>query len=924
MIHSIISEEILYALGWTVIHSLWQAFLVGLVLALLLVSLQKHSAKFRYALANAAMLFVLGWSMFTFLDYYQTAQVEVIGDLTFWGAVGAAEGGSFLQNLYHSFSEYFNQHLPLIVTFWLLGVAFFMLRMLGSLAYVQHLKNKHTQPLSEVWQEKLEILAGRIPMKKTVGLMESAIVKVPMVVGFFKPVILMPMGAVNGLTVEQVEAILAHELAHIYRNDYILNIFQSLIETLFYFNPAVWWISANIRTERENCCDDIAVEVCGNSLAYAKALVSLQEMHRAAPALAMPLSGNKNQLLNRVRRILNQPQNKSNIMEKITATFMLFIAMLMLSFGANNPLSQFLEHEDVSDDSALHIIVQDHQDEGNNEFFFAPENDTIPKNKKGSTYIHKEKNDDDEVQLIIKDGKVKHLEINGEEIPEEKYPEYEDLVEELMEDIPEPPVPPTPPAPPAALFAPSAPAPSAPPSVKGVPTPPPAPPAPPAPLWRSSKKSRKITTEKDEEGHTLILIEDENGKDPIEIKINADEEGVIVIDGEEIKGLDDGDRVIIVEEYEDGSSSDYFVFDKDAPTIWSGKAFKNLEKLNKLKGFKYKDKDWKELKKDEQKDKDSNIWYFDNGNVKDLFEEYQGYAVIPEINSEVWEKLNLEPNVELAPNALLELKDNAYLLQPKVKELLEGKFPNYVFPDQSLLELKLPNVVVPDVQSAIEGYLAEVPDLDYTMPRFYGYQFHPKGLGEEDQAEWDAWHKRWNDELKERLKDGNVSKEWMEEWRKNLKEDWPEFEQYFPENNNLLFNNGKVWDYKGDAYKRYQDALKKYKKKSQPMSNPSIFEGKAKSTSFLFSTDINLSFGDGLLITNGAVWNDKISKKIKKELVQDKLISKGDSFELKLTSKMMKVNGVKQSTATFRKYLKLYKELSGRDFGPRTKIEFKT
>ena len=146
-------------------------------------------------------------------------------------------------------------------------------------------------------------------MKKTVRFVESGLAKTPMVIGYLKPIILFPLGTVNQLTQQEVEAVLAHELAHIYRNDYLLNIIQSFIEIIFYYHPAVWWISANIRTERENCCDDIAVKICGSSITYVKALVILDEI-QPTPNLAMLFSSDsKNQLLNRVKRILNQPQN---------------------------------------------------------------------------------------------------------------------------------------------------------------------------------------------------------------------------------------------------------------------------------------------------------------------------------------------------------------------------------------------------------------------------------------------------------------------------------------------------------------------------------------------------------------------------------------------------------------------------------------
>ena len=273
-IQQIISKDVVYALGWTMIHSLWQAIGVGLLLALAMLVLQKYTARTRYILSNISLFGVLFLAVLTFFSLYNSrggAAEEEITLVAGQTLMAMDPDKSFIQGFYQQFVHYFNDHLPLIVMIWLVGVAFFLLRLIGGLAYIQHLKNRHVFPLPTVWMDKLETLKNKIPVKKQIALLESALVKAPMVVGYFKPVILMPVGAVNGLTSEQVEAILAHELAHIFRNDYLLNILQSLVEVLFYFNPAVWWISANIRTERENCCDDIAVELCGNSLTYAKA-----------------------------------------------------------------------------------------------------------------------------------------------------------------------------------------------------------------------------------------------------------------------------------------------------------------------------------------------------------------------------------------------------------------------------------------------------------------------------------------------------------------------------------------------------------------------------------------------------------------------------------------------------------------------------
>ena len=233
---------------------------------------------------------------------------------------------------------YFNRNIYLIVTIWVMGVSLFILKLLGGISYVYYLRSRLNFPADEYWLDVVEKLGEKAGVKRGMELVESALVRSPLVVGHLKPMILFPIGAINKLNTQEVEAILAHEIAHVLRNDYIFNIIQSVIEALFYFHPAVWWISANIRTERENSCDDVAIALCGNSMTYAKALVSVQEMaYYGSPQMAMAFAGQrKNQLLFRVRRILKQPHNKTNVMEKLIATCLLLVLMVALSFGGNS------------------------------------------------------------------------------------------------------------------------------------------------------------------------------------------------------------------------------------------------------------------------------------------------------------------------------------------------------------------------------------------------------------------------------------------------------------------------------------------------------------------------------------------------------------------------------------------------------------
>ena len=165
-------------------------------------------------------------------------------------------------------------------------------------------------------------------------MLESAIVQVPVVVGFLKPTILVPLGLLTGLSPAQVESILIHELAHIRRKDYFFNLLQRFIDVLFFFNPAILWISALIRSERENCCDDIAINEVKSKKQFVQALVSFYEYNHSAPSYALQFAGRKHGLVNRVRRIVNNNNQTLNPAEKIIlGCSLLIFAVICLSIS---------------------------------------------------------------------------------------------------------------------------------------------------------------------------------------------------------------------------------------------------------------------------------------------------------------------------------------------------------------------------------------------------------------------------------------------------------------------------------------------------------------------------------------------------------------------------------------------------------------
>ena len=200
--------------------------------------------------------------------------------------------------------------LPVLVLGWLCGVAALTLRLISGWLWVQRLKSHGASPAADGWQHIVARLSRRLHIAHHVRLLESTLVDVPTVIGWIKPVVLLPASALAGLSPQQLEAILAHELAHIRRHDYLVNLLQTLVETLLFYHPAVWWLSRRIRVERENCCDDLAVSLCGDPYTYAKALADLEELRGAArPQAFLAMAASGGSLVQRVRRLLGAPSH---------------------------------------------------------------------------------------------------------------------------------------------------------------------------------------------------------------------------------------------------------------------------------------------------------------------------------------------------------------------------------------------------------------------------------------------------------------------------------------------------------------------------------------------------------------------------------------------------------------------------------------
>lgn len=305
------------AIAWALVHFLWQGALVGLAAAVALRLLKSRSASARYALAVAALAAMLALPVATAIRILGAAGAE----LSATGAPGveraiespakaglasslAAEGGAAPGFDLYSLRAALSPGLPWIFGLWLVGVSLLALYHLGGWRAVRRLA-RGGRPLSPELAARVHDLGRRLGVSRAVRLLESSAVSVPAVIGWLKPAILVPASSLAGLSPWQLEAVLAHELAHVRRHDALVNLLQAAVETLLFFHPAVWWISGEVRAEREHCCDDLAVSVCGDRLSYARALADLEGLRAPLPSLALAADGGS--LIDRVRRLVGAP-----------------------------------------------------------------------------------------------------------------------------------------------------------------------------------------------------------------------------------------------------------------------------------------------------------------------------------------------------------------------------------------------------------------------------------------------------------------------------------------------------------------------------------------------------------------------------------------------------------------------------------------
>ncbi len=356
--------------GWvlTLFHSLWQAALVAGMVYLILWMFDIRNPRFRYALGLGGMLVFMMTVLITLVQVMPEEAVAGVSstELTFTEVVTASIAAT---DAGWSILAFIRANMPFILRIWAAGAVLLLFRMAGGYQYLRKLVRRGEDTVPEQWVQMIRRIARQLQIRRPVRILHSSSIDMPMVFGHIKPVLLLPVSLLSGLSNAQLEAIFAHELAHIRRHDYLVNLGQQVLESLFFFNPFVWIMSGLLRTEREKVCDDLAMEICHNEKEYVEALSTLELYRSELPAGAMTLLGKKGELLSRIRRLTDPAYGEMGTSKWVLMITLSASFFLVSYFTHSTERNNAGENTDIPEATASMAMVPS---------YFTQSTDTVP------------------------------------------------------------------------------------------------------------------------------------------------------------------------------------------------------------------------------------------------------------------------------------------------------------------------------------------------------------------------------------------------------------------------------------------------------------------------------------------------------------------------------------------------------------------
>ncbi|WP_316796773.1 M56 family metallopeptidase [Pedobacter agri] len=343
-------QQFIKAFGWSILNSLWQSALIYGVLFIIMLSIPKLPAKYKHNLAFGSIVLMFVGFAYNFVSQMMVSIPRGISS----GEAQNIQLYQYFNNLPPSFSSKAEQYFPVILVFYIIGIILQLFIIAKGYHQLAKLKKDSLSAVPENWRILFLNITERLKINKSIKFQLSSIINVPLVIGYLKPVVLFPLALVNQLDNDQVEAILIHELSHIRRNDFLLNLIKTAIETLLFYNPFVWMAGRFIHIEREHACDDLVLKITGKPLNYAHALLKLELLKdKNSPAYALAATGKTQNLYQRIKRITNMKTNYLNAKQQMAA-LTLGVACLF-SIAWINPAEKKKEHKTIAKQQIIAI-----------------------------------------------------------------------------------------------------------------------------------------------------------------------------------------------------------------------------------------------------------------------------------------------------------------------------------------------------------------------------------------------------------------------------------------------------------------------------------------------------------------------------------------------------------------------------------------
>ncbi|MBN1791508.1 MAG: hypothetical protein JW830_13485 [Bacteroidales bacterium] len=425
------SNEIIRSLGMTLVHSLWQGAIISVIILSLLSLIGKSNARLRYVVLFSGLMLLLTGFIVTLILVYQhsnllinwknSSQQPLLPPEYTFNPLWTLTPGRLAEWLFSSLEPVY----PALALGWLVGFLFVGIRITGGTLLARVNLRKNLMDPEVTMQNNFDRIQNLLKLPVVVKLRITTRTISPMVIGLFKPMVIIPVAAISGLSASQIEAVLFHELAHIRRFDHFLIILQAIAEQVLFFNPTAWFLLHEINLERENCCDDFVVKTNNNTINYIKALTMIQEMNLQTNLPANAITGKSNHLLARVRRLV-KPELKHSPAFRLAVIFLFFatVGVSAMTLMVSRKPGELFSDKNKSGNT---LIISDFQPDSNGKVVM---NGTISK-------VSGENRDGDKkkMKIVFLNDTIKEMTINGKEITKEEMKNYEEEIRKIRQEM---------------------------------------------------------------------------------------------------------------------------------------------------------------------------------------------------------------------------------------------------------------------------------------------------------------------------------------------------------------------------------------------------------------------------------------------------------------------------------------------------------